>query len=60
MDDITRHLGLREHFAGIGDWGLVAEVDAWLARRGVTVPAAVPPIEETAVPRKERARKVSV
>lgn len=54
MDEVTRHLGLRERFVEIGDRSLVAEVDAWLARHGVavTVPT-VPPLEETAVPRKE-------
>lgn len=57
MDEVTRHLGLRERFVEIGDRSLVAEVDAWLARHGVAVTPTVPPLEETAVPRKERARR---
>lgn len=56
MDEITRYLGLREHFAQAGDRGLVEEVDAWLQRHGVTV-ATVAPITERAVPRRERAQR---
>ena len=54
MTEVERLTGLRAHFARLGDRGLVAEVDAQLARMGVTPETHVIPLAEAAVPTLER------
>ena len=54
MTEVERLTGLRAHFARLGDRGLVAEVDAQLARMGVTPEMHVIPLVEATVPTLER------
>lgn len=53
---------MRARFVARGDWGLVEECDAQLARLGYSTEPAVmgaliPPVMERAIPVKQRIRK---